>query len=182
MANVDDDRDRARRLYRESLEAFRALGDEHSVLLVTRHLALAYADLGDVHRARALHEANVVRARETGNPRMEASALGSLAEYALDQGRTDDALALLERSLRLHRDVGDVLDTAIDLSRVAAALAAAGADHAAARLLASFDALSGDQVGLRREWVAALNQESAHTSPPHSTATDSPRRTPRVAP
>ena len=29
LANVDDDRDRARRLYRESLEAFRALGDEH---------------------------------------------------------------------------------------------------------------------------------------------------------
>jgi tetratricopeptide (TPR) repeat protein len=124
---------------------------------VTRHLAWAHADLGDLDRARALHEANLTRARETENPRMEASALGALAEYALDEGRTDDALPLLERSLRLHRDVGDILDSAVDLARIAAALAGSGEESTAARLLATLDAL-GDEIGARRARVADLTE------------------------
>jgi predicted ATPase/DNA-binding SARP family transcriptional activator len=159
LANLEGDRQRARVHYEQSLQSFRELGDEHSALLVTRHLAWAYADLGDLDRARALHEASVTRARETNNPRMEASALGALAEYALDEGRTDDALALLERSLRLHRDVGDVLDSAVDLARIAAALAAVGEEATAAQLLATLDAL-GDEIGARRARVADLNEQT----------------------
>jgi predicted ATPase/DNA-binding SARP family transcriptional activator len=157
LANLDEDRDRARTGYQQSLQTFRELGDEHSALLVTRHLAWAHADLGDLDRARALHEASFTRARETENPRMEASALGALAEYALDEGRTDDALPLLERSLRLHRDVGDILDSAVDLARIAAALAGSGEESTAARLLATLDAL-GDEIGARRARVADLTE------------------------
>jgi predicted ATPase/DNA-binding SARP family transcriptional activator len=159
IANLEGDRDRARARYEQSLQTFRDLGDEHSALLVTRHLAWAYADLGDLDRARELHEENATHARETENPRMEASALGALAEHALDEGRPDDALALLERSLRLHRDVGDVLDSAVDLARIAATLAALGDDAIAAELLATFDAL-GDEIGGRRAWVADLNEQT----------------------
>jgi predicted ATPase/DNA-binding SARP family transcriptional activator len=159
LANLEGDRDHARTLYEQSLQTFRELGDEHSALLVTRHLAWAYADLGDLEHAQALHEANVARARQTDNPRMEASALGALAEYALDEGRADDALALLEQSLRLHRDVGDVLDSTVDLARIAAALAGVGEEATAAQLLAAFDAL-GDEIGGRRAWVADLNEQT----------------------
>jgi hypothetical protein len=42
---------------------FRELGDEYSALMATRMLAWMLAELGDVPAARALHEANLERAR-----------------------------------------------------------------------------------------------------------------------
>jgi hypothetical protein len=159
LANVTPDRERARRLYEESVRAFRELGDEHSALLASRHLAWALADLSRQADARRLHADNLERARATGNARMEASALGALAEHALEDGQTDEALALLRDALGLHREVGDVLDTAVDLCRLAAALAAADDAATAVTLVAAFDAL-GDHAGRRRAWVAGLNERT----------------------
>ena len=90
---------------------------------------------------------------------MEASALGALADFALDEGRTDDALSLLERSLRLHREVGDLLDCAVDVARMAAALARVGEEATAARLLATVDAL-GAELGHRRLSIAEVNEQT----------------------
>jgi tetratricopeptide (TPR) repeat protein len=150
---------RACELFEESIRAFRALGDEHSALLATRHLAFAHEALGERGEARALHEQNLARARSTGNQRMEASSLGALADYAMEEGRVDDAIALLRDSLRIHRELGDVLDTGVDLCRFAAALAAAGEAVTAARLLASFATIP-DEVSKRRFDVDQLNDET----------------------
>ncbi len=147
----------AQRLFEDSIRVFRRLGDEHSALLATRHLAWSYANAGDERGARALHEDTLRRARATGNERLEASALGALAEYALTDARLEDAVSMLGKSLHIHRDLGDLLDTAVDLCRFAAALVAAGAAEQAARLLGAFDAL-GDQVGGRRSGVEGLNE------------------------
>ncbi len=146
-------------LFEESIRAFRALGDEHSALLATRHLAFAHEALGERGEARTLHEQNLARARSTGNQRMEASSLGALADYAMEEGRVDDAIALLRHSLRIHRELGDVLDTGVDLCRFAAALAAAGEAVTAARLLASFATIP-DEVSRRRFDVDQLNYET----------------------
>ena len=159
LGNLAPDRLRACALYDESIRAFRALGDEHSALLTSRHLAFAYEALGDPAEARALHEQNLARARSTGNRRMEASSLGVLADYTMDEERVDDAIALLRRSLRIHRELGDVLDTGVDLCRLSAALAAAGDAATAARLLASF-ATVPDEVSRRRFDVDQLNDET----------------------
>ena len=159
LGNLAPDRLRACALYDESIRAFRALGDEHSALLTSRHLAFAYEALGDPAEARALHEQNLARARSTGNQRMEASSLGVLADYTMDEERVDDAIALLRRSLRIHRELGDVLDTGVDLCRLSAALAAAGDAATAARLLASF-ATVPDEVSRRRFDVDQLNDET----------------------
>jgi tetratricopeptide (TPR) repeat protein len=159
LGNVAPDRERARRLYEESVLTFRELGDEHSALLASRHLAWTLAALGRQGDARELHTESLERARATRNVRMEASALGSLAEHALDDGRVDEALSLLRDALRLHREVGDVLDTAVDLCRLAAALATRGDAATAAMLVAVFDAL-GDHVGRRQAWVAELNEQT----------------------
>jgi predicted ATPase/DNA-binding SARP family transcriptional activator len=159
LGNLAPDRLRACALYDESIRAFRALGDEHSALLATRHLAFAHEALGEPAEARALHEQNLARARSTGNQRMEASSLGALADYAMEEERVDDAIALLRHSLRIHRELGDVLDTGVDLCRLAAALAAAGDAVTAARLLASFATLP-DEVSRRRFDVDQLNDET----------------------
>jgi tetratricopeptide (TPR) repeat protein len=136
---------------------FREHGDEHSALLASRNLAVIYADLGDAARARALYEDNLRRARATHNDRLEASTLGALAMIALDDGRVEDAASMLRSSLRLHGELRDVLDTAVDLCRYANVLARQGRAATAARLLASFDAL-GDEVGVRRSGVVEMNE------------------------
>ena len=119
LGNLAPDRLRACALYEDSIRAFSALGDEHSALLATRHLAFAHEALGEPAEARALHEQNLARARSTGNQRMEASSLGALADYAMEEERVDHAIALLRHSLRIHRELGDVLDTGVDLCRLA---------------------------------------------------------------
>jgi hypothetical protein len=125
------------------------------MLLARRNLARIAEEL-DVLHARALHEENLRIARETANPRIEASTLGALATIALDEGRVDDALAMLAESLRLHQGLRDSLDTATDLCRTAVALTHARKPAAAVQILASFDALRQD-VGAHATSLAAMN-------------------------
>jgi tetratricopeptide (TPR) repeat protein len=157
-AFMSDDPNRATQLLEASAETFRKLGDRHSMLLVTRNLA-AVASQHDRERALALYEDNLRIARETANPRIEASTLGALAAIAVDEGRLEDALAMLEESLRLHRGLGDLLDTAVDLCRTALALSRAQEPAAAVRILASFEGFRED-VGIRGASVAQMNDET----------------------
>jgi predicted ATPase len=159
LGNLAADRRRACALYERSRRSFADLGDEHTELLVTRHLAFAHDELGEHERARALHEENLARARATGNERIAASSLGALADDALNEGGADQALTLLRESLELHHSAGDVLDTSADICRVANAAAQLGDVEAAARLLAGFDAL-GERAGGRRAGMANLNEQT----------------------
>ena len=156
LGNLAADRSVACRLYESARQTFHELGDDHSELLVTRHLAWAHAELGDRGRARQLHEANLARARAAGNDRITASTLGALAQSAIEDARMEDAVALLRESLVLHRRAGDVLDTSADVCRLAAALVALGDPENAARLLAGFEAL-GEHASSRRIMMAELN-------------------------
>lgn len=159
LGNLAADAHDARPMYERSRNTFRKLGDEHTELLVTRHLAFACEALGEHELARALHEENLDRAREAGNDRIAASTLGALAQGELAAGRPERALVLLRDSLQIHRDAGDLLDTSVDLCRLAAAAATLGDTDTATRILASFEAL-GDQVGGRRVSTAELRQRT----------------------
>lgn len=156
LGNVEPDAAAARRDYEGAIVSFRALGDEHSALLASRHLALLLGETGHVGEALELHRQNLVGARATGNGRLAASTLGALAEAELAAGRPAAAAELLRESLELHRQLGDVLDTAVDVCRFAASVAAEEPELAAT-LLGAFDAL-GDPADGRRSWVAALNE------------------------
>jgi hypothetical protein len=162
-AFMDDDPNRAQELLEESARTFRQLGDHHSMLLVTRNLAGIAARQDDRGRARALHEDNLRLARETANPRIEAGTLGALATIALEEGRLGDALAMLDNSLRIHQGLGDLLDTAVDLCRAAAALSRARKPSVAVRILASFEGFRQD-LGARATSLAALNDETLTAS------------------
>jgi hypothetical protein len=93
---------------------------------------------------------------------MEASALGALATIALEEGRLEDADSMLRASVRIHSELGDLLDTAVDLCRFAAVLAREGKAVTATRLLSSLDALS-DEIGTRRSYVEELSEETLTT-------------------
>jgi len=144
----------ARSAEEASLRAFRELGDEHSALLVSRNLAGTLEDLGDRAGAVALYQDNLRRARAERNGRLEASTLGALAMIAFDEGRLTDAALMLRESLRLHRELADRLDTAVDLSRAARLLAMSGHPETAARVIALL-AVTRDQLGARGRAVAA---------------------------
>jgi ATP/maltotriose-dependent transcriptional regulator MalT len=155
----DGDLVKTQQLFEESIRTFRELGDEHSTLLVTRSLAATCARLGDHQRARALHEENLRRARATRNKRIEASTLGALADIAVNEDRVEEASSMLEASLRVHRGLGDLLDTAVDLCRFAGVLARKGKAGMATRLISSVEA-QGEVIGARREVLGELNEKS----------------------
>jgi len=145
---VLDERDfpSARQLFDDSARLFRDVGDEDNALFATRLLGGTYEELGDLERARAVHEETLVRARARANRQMEGQSLSALAYVALEQGRAGDAVSMYKDVLRIDRDRGVLLQLAFDLTRFARALALTGACADAARILSSAGALR-DEIG-----------------------------------
>jgi non-specific serine/threonine protein kinase len=153
----DEHLEPARQLFEDARRRFEELGDEHYVLLATRLIAWMCYDLGDHDRARTLHESVVRRARAVGNQRMEATSLGALSEYALYDGRVDDAVPMLSKSTRIYRDLGDQIAVAINVFRFARALALRGRPQAAAELLGAGDAVHAEVGASMQYWVVDMN-------------------------
>src|SRR5207253_7105552 len=110
----------------ESVRLFRELGDELYVLIASLNLAWATGETGDTEAERALHEENLRRARALGNRRVEAGSLAQLALFARDDSEFRDAKAMMREAIRIDHDLGNVLDLAVDLGRLASVLAVAG--------------------------------------------------------
>ena len=147
-AVATEDMARAQQLYDESARAFHELGDEHDALIATRSLAWACISLGDRERGRVLLEENLRRARALSNERIEAITLGVLAMLDVEEGRVDDGVvSMLKESHRLHVKVGDPLQTAFDVFRFAALLAAKGRAETATQVYSSADALC-EEIGV----------------------------------
>jgi predicted ATPase/class 3 adenylate cyclase len=149
----------AGRLFEECLGSFRELGDDHYVMLTTDALAWTYDELGDIERARPLVEQNLARARATGNRRMEGRSLQALSNWARDDGRIDEALAMVEADHRINVDLGQRVEVLGDLSRFARILAAADRPDVAAHLLARSQAL-GEELGVSRPWEQDRDAET----------------------
>jgi predicted ATPase len=147
---------KAAEVWTESAQLFAEAGDEHYVVIVNRHLAWAYANLGDEERALALHEANLERTRELGNRRMESILVGVLAAAATNRRDFDRARELLAESYRLHHEIGDPMQTALAVFRYAFALAARGDARAAAKVWSAADALFAEAGGRLAQWDTVM--------------------------
>ncbi len=145
VADLGESRE-AQVLFDESRVLFGELGDERHAAFATRMLAWMHDELGDRQRARAVHEENLERARALHDRGLEATTLGALASYAVDEGRVDDARSLSTESLRIYAELGSRSGIAHQLFRCAGALAIAGKGRAATRLLACAEALY-EQMG-----------------------------------
>jgi hypothetical protein len=82
-----------------------------------------------------------------------------LGTIAVDEGRPEDAFPLLEAGYRIHRDLGESLEVATDLSRFAAALASVGEGEKAVELSSLSDALR-EELGARVPWVERLAEQA----------------------
>ena len=131
----------ARPLFEETLRLMVELDAEETAMLARVNLAWAYEELGDAERCRELNEENLQRARATGNKRIESASLDFLAGYAREERRFEESLEMLQRSLQLSIELGDIEHEVISLGLIAATRAAAGDAELATRLLASSLAL-----------------------------------------
>jgi tetratricopeptide (TPR) repeat protein len=126
----------AREHFEQSAQLSNELGDESSALVASRMLAWAYSELGNRGQAVALHETQLGRARALGMRDLEASILGALAAYAVDDGRVNDAAPMAAESIRIMLDLDQPQGVATEICRGAAVLALAGEGHTAAELIA----------------------------------------------
>jgi len=170
LAVADEgDFSRARQLFEESAELFRDAGDEETALFPTRALGWMYEELGDRERARAIHEQNLGRARALGNKQIEGQSLSALAYMALHDGRSGDAISMYTDVLRIDRDLGISLQTTLDLTRFARALALTGGAAPEATQLLSCAVARREEIGagtpppflgkINREAIAAIHKQ-----------------------
>ena len=157
---------RAAALLTDSLAILREVGDDHLALGVTRILAWTNFEQGKLDEARALHEQNLAQARRMGDQAMAADLLGSLATLAVDQGRVEDALVMLRENHPIYRREGDLPGLAVNLCRMAKALAAGERHEEAVRLLACFEVLRGDLGGVE-PWVDRMNAMTLASAKAH---------------
>jgi tetratricopeptide (TPR) repeat protein len=120
---------------------------------------LTYKDLGDIEHARTLTENNVRAAQALGDKQIESRSLDALAGYALDDGRTQDAIGMLKDAYRVNHDAGDVSWKPIVVCRFARALAVAGRVETAARVLSSAEVLL-KEIGSRPAWIEKMNEQT----------------------
>jgi len=66
--------------------------------------------------------------------------------HAVEDGRLDEAIPMLKESHRLHRELGDPVQGALDVFRFAALIATQGRAASAARVFSSSDALC-EEIG-----------------------------------
>lgn len=156
-ASGEDDFATASRLTERSATQFRKLGDDYYARLATANHAYHLQELGELHRAREVLEANIDSARAATDERNLAGSLGQLAQVTIMQGRPSDALAPLTQSLRIWDSIGDLTMAARDLRRLARVLVEAGRPEAATRVLAASESMRED-AGQQEGWIAQVNQ------------------------
>jgi predicted ATPase len=153
----------------ESARLFHELGDEHNALDTTRRLAWSYESLGDLDRARAIHEENVHRARAVGDVFVEARTLATLGQYRLEAGDIDGAIPFFVESHRLHRErpnLPDRYSDAMIACRFARALALRGRAREALMLLGCWEAASAEMGVSGEEWLEEINEETTRIVDP----------------
>jgi predicted ATPase/DNA-binding SARP family transcriptional activator len=150
---------RAQELAGESVRQFRELGDRHYALRAAGWYAWADYEGGDLERARELSEEILLEARMEHDPFAEGVALAFLADIAVDQGRVQDAVSAAESSYRIFRDLGDLLNIAICVCSFARVLTLAGKPEAAARVLASSEALH-EEIGAGLPQLARMSEKA----------------------
>jgi predicted ATPase/class 3 adenylate cyclase len=131
----------------------RDLGAWDAAIPANRTRAWIYEELGDMDRFWLLTEENLEHSRAHEHRRIEARALGALAEKAENEGRFDDARDLLVQSLSIDRQLGNVPFVSLDLVRFAVIHTRDGRPQRAARLIARAVAMF-HEIGLSLEsWM-----------------------------
>lgn len=118
---------------------------------------------GDLEKARAHYQSDLIEAEASPSPRLQALALRGLADVAIAEGDLARAAALNARSLALRTQIEDSLGIANSLEGMAAVAVATDGHQRAARLL-------GAARGLRARLGAASSPREQRELSPIRTA------------
>jgi predicted ATPase/DNA-binding SARP family transcriptional activator len=118
-ATLAGDLELAERAIRESLDAFRAIGDELGVGHLLNRLGMSALNLGEPARARAPLEESLEIFRRHGFRKGEATTIGGLGYLARMQGDVDQAVTLLEQSATIAAQEGHSWFEATTLANLA---------------------------------------------------------------
>src|SRR5215210_232384 len=107
MANLIGKPDFADEVWEQSLEIFRALGDEQGVAIILHRLSTTTGLVRrDWARARLLAEDSLERHRRIGDRKGETQNLAVLALALREEGDLERACALVEESIAIADDIG----------------------------------------------------------------------------
>jgi len=111
--------------------AAQQLGDRQVEANHLGNLGLAYAALGEPHRAIEFHEQSLTISREIGDRRGESNDLGNLGLAYAALGEPHRAIEFHEQSLTITREIGDRRGESAVLGNLGLANAALGEPHRA---------------------------------------------------
>jgi predicted ATPase/DNA-binding SARP family transcriptional activator len=154
-ATLAGDLELAEQAIHESLDAFRAIGDELGVGHLLNRLGMSALNLGEPARARAPLEESLEIFRRHGFRKGELQAIGSLGYLAQMQGDADQAVTLLEQSAAMAAQEGFTWWQAITLGNLAELALARSRPEEAARRARQALGLS-QRIGDRQLSVYAL--------------------------
>ena len=150
----------ARVIWQECVDAFTELGDDHWALVARRSVAWANEELGDLARYRELVAQNLEHSRRVGDRRIEARSVGSLAMWALEEGRLDEAMEQLRESHRIDTELANPMFLAVDMVRYAMILARRGEVAKAARLIARSEEVWVEIGATPESWMSKEHDQA----------------------
>jgi tetratricopeptide (TPR) repeat protein/tRNA A-37 threonylcarbamoyl transferase component Bud32/TolB-like protein len=130
-----DDVDRAKQLYQESLTTNREIGNEGGVGFALNNLANLLADQRQYAEARRAYDEALAVNRKVGNKNAEAGVLGNIANLLQYDGKLAESRRMHEASLVVLRELGARMNIAIELTNLASVLVDQGDLGEARKLL-----------------------------------------------
>ncbi|KAB2914376.1 MAG: tetratricopeptide repeat protein [Bacteroidetes bacterium] len=82
--------------------------DYHNLSRVEKSIGTIYEYFGDQKNAQKSYESAITAAQTVGDLNLESNAYNPLSGIFIKQGRIDDALLMIERSISLKKQTGDV--------------------------------------------------------------------------
>ena len=114
-----------------AIDAAQRLGDKRREGNAMGTLGVAYADLGETHKAIEYFEQWLQISREIGDRRGEGSAMGNLGLAYATLGEARKAIEYLEQDLKISREIGDRRGEGSAMGNLGLAYATLGETHKA---------------------------------------------------
>lgn len=149
--DLDGDYNTTQKIYLESLELYRKIGDRRGVAAMQNNMGMSAGDLGEYAEAKRFFRDSISAYRELGDRYGVALALNNLAVVSRMQGEYQEAWDIFSESLTIRREVGDRFAIALVLANLGKTATYMGNYEQARHLLDESLAMHrevGDRIGI----------------------------------
>lgn len=165
LAQTQGELAEARRLYNESLEIAKRLGNQSGIASTLHQLAMLAQVQGEMYEARRLYDESLEIAKRLGDQSGIAITLHNLGWLAQDQGQMDEARRLYGKSLEIKKRLGNQSGIAITLGQLGRIAEKEGRKVEASRLfreaLSIFEKLGSPYATVTRQLLERVHGKSS---------------------